>query len=68
MQRNIFVVPRKPVGGMDIAAAEAAAAADPAAKKELIKLLHVSCGCLPARLQQGSCAIVSILHAFACAS
>ncbi|KAI3432425.1 hypothetical protein D9Q98_003979 [Chlorella vulgaris] len=40
MQRNIFVVPRKPVGGMDIAAAEAAAAADPAAKKDLIKLLH----------------------------
>lgn len=42
MQRNIFVVPRQPVGGEDIAELAAAAATDPAAKKRLIPLLHVS--------------------------
>lgn len=42
MQRNVFVVPREPVGGEEIAAVAAEAAADPAAKKKLIPLLHVS--------------------------
>ena len=42
LQRNLFVVPRGEVGGPEIAAAEAAAQADPAAKKALIPLLHVS--------------------------
>ncbi len=42
MQRNLFVVPREPVGSEEIAELEAAAASDPAAKKKLIPLLHVS--------------------------
>ncbi|PRW60975.1 DNA polymerase alpha catalytic subunit [Chlorella sorokiniana] len=40
MQRNLFVVPREPVGSEEIAELEAAAASDPAAKKKLIPLLH----------------------------
>jgi hypothetical protein len=42
MQRNLLVVPREPVGSEEIAELEAAAATDPAAKKKLIPLLHVS--------------------------
>lgn len=42
MQRNLFVVPREQVGSEEIAELEAAAASDPAAKKKLIPLLHVS--------------------------
>lgn len=44
MQRNLFVVPREPVGSEEISELEAAAASDPAAKKKLIPLLHVSFG------------------------
>lgn len=47
MQRNMFVVPREEVGGEEIAELEAQAATDPAAKKKLIPLLHVSI-CQPA--------------------
>lgn len=42
MQRNLFVVPREQVGSEEIAELEAAATTDPAAKKKLIPLLHVS--------------------------
>ena len=44
MQRNLFVVPREAVGGEETNALEAAAAADPAAKKQLLAALHVSAG------------------------
>lgn len=42
MQRNLFVVPREPVGSEEIAALDAAAAGgDAEAKRKLIPLLHV---------------------------
>ena len=53
MQRNLLVVPREPVGSEEIAELEAAAATDPAAKKKLIPLLHVSGGWL-AGFQSGA--------------
>jgi hypothetical protein len=60
LQRNVFVVPREPVGGPEIDAAEAEAAADPAAKKKLVPLLHVGpcrrCCRPPAPFAAAACA------------
>ena len=41
LQRNVFFVPREEVASPEIAALAAAAESDPAAKKQLIPLIHV---------------------------
>ena len=42
LMRNVFFVPREEVASPEIAALAAAAESDPAAKKQLIPLIHVS--------------------------
>ncbi|PSC73303.1 DNA polymerase alpha catalytic subunit [Micractinium conductrix] len=52
MQRNLFVVPREAVGGEETNALEAAAAADPAAKKQLLAALHQAFSAVKAEVRE----------------